>query len=61
MTDREAQQLVKDVRRMAQELRAIARDDKDSARREQARRWLDVLVRESEYAIQCRDQAARRI
>jgi hypothetical protein len=60
LTDEEAVQLVEDVGQMARELAEIARSDKDPARRAQAERWWRTMIRESEYAIQCRDDAARR-
>ncbi|MBZ5667540.1 MAG: hypothetical protein LAO30_23445 [Acidobacteriia bacterium] len=59
LTDEEVDQLVKDVGKMAREIAEIARSDKDPARRAQAKRWQDTIMRETEYAIQCRDNARR--
>jgi hypothetical protein len=59
ISDKQAEKLVADVARMVSEIRLIARDDKDPRRRAQARRWIRVMQRESEYAIQCRDNARR--
>ena len=59
MIDEQARQLVKDVRRMTSEIRLIARDDPDPRRRAQATRWLGVMLRESEYAVQCVTNARR--
>jgi predicted exporter len=60
LSEEAVDQLVEDVEQMARELVHIARSDKDPARRAQAERWLRTWIRESEYAIQCRDDAARR-
>jgi hypothetical protein len=53
LTDEEAKQLVKDVGKMAKELASISRTDKDPARRAQAKRWWDTLMRVTGYAKQC--------
>ncbi len=60
LTDEEVDQLIKDSKQMARELVQIARSDKHLARRQQAQRWWDTLIKFADYAVECRDSARRR-
>jgi hypothetical protein len=53
LSDEAGKQLVKDVGQMAEELASISRTDKDPARRAQAKRWWETLMRLTECARQC--------
>jgi len=55
LTAVEVDQLIADVKRMAEELAEISRTDKDATRRLQAKRWWNTLARTIEYAGQVRD------
>ena len=63
--DAEVDQLIADLRRTMRELAQIARSDKDvptptsHARRQQAQRWLDAIIKFADYAVECRDNARR--
>jgi hypothetical protein len=58
-TDAEVDQLIADVRRMMRELKQTAESDKDAAQRQQARRWLDTLIKFTDYGLRCRGNARR--
>jgi hypothetical protein len=58
-TGEQVDQLIEDTRKMVRELAQIARSDRDPARRQQAQRWLDTIIKFAEYALRCRDNARR--
>lgn len=58
-TDAEVDQLIVDVRQMMRELKQTAESGKDATQRLQAQRWLDTLIKFTDYGLRCRGNTRR--
>jgi hypothetical protein len=53
LSDREFSKLLVDVKKMSREIADISKNDPDPTRRAQAKRWVAIMLRESDCVREC--------